>query len=29
MAEAAERGRTLTLSALQNSIKSRRQVGLV
>ena len=28
MAAAAERGRTLTLSALQNSIKSRRQVGL-
>lgn len=28
MAEAAERGRTLTLSALQNSLKARRQTGL-
>lgn len=28
MAEAAERGRTLTLSSLQNSLKARRQAGL-
>jgi hypothetical protein len=28
MAQAAERGRVLTLQALQNSVKSRRKVGL-
>ena len=28
MAQAAERGRALTLSALQNSVKARRRVGL-
>ena len=28
MAEAAERGRALTLAALQNSVKARRKVGI-